>query len=77
MRNAGVEDISAIVTTPFYFEGENKSAKAKEALSKLNGVRVKILHNDDLLERYPDINFATAFYYADMSALKAIESGEI
>lgn len=76
-RSAGVKDFAAIVTTPFYFEGENKVAKAKEALEKLNGVSTKVLHNDDLLKLYADINFATAFHYADMTVLKAIESGEI
>lgn len=76
-RSAGVKDIAAIVTTPFYFEGENKIAKAKEAIDKLNEVSTKELHNDDLLKLYADINFATAFNYSDMAALKAIESGEI
>lgn len=76
-KNVGVNDVSAIVTTPFYFEGEKKIAKAKETIEALNGVKTKVLHNDDLLEKYADINFATAFNYADLSALKAIESGEI
>lgn len=74
---AGVQHVSAIVTLPFYFEGEGKISKAKEAIGNLNGVKTKILHNDDILEKYADINFATAFHYADMAALKAIESGEI
>lgn len=76
-KNVGIHNVSAIVTTPFYFEGEKKIAKAKEAIEALNGVKTKVLHNDDLLEKYADINFATAFNYADLSALKAIESGEI
>ena len=41
------------------------------------GIRERFMRNDDLLEKYADINFATAFNYADLSALKAIESGEI
>lgn len=76
-RNAGVQDLVAIVTMPFYFEGENKVAKAKEVIGTLNGIPSIVLHNDDLLKLYADINFATAFYYSDMAALKAIESGEI
>lgn len=76
-RSAGVKDIAAIVTTPFYFEGENKIAKAKDAIDKLNNVSTKVLHNDDLLKLYADINFVTAFNYADLEALKVIESGEI
>lgn len=74
-RSAGVKDIAAIVTTPFYFEGENKIAKAK-AIDKLNDVSTKVLHNDDLLKLYADINFATAFKYSDLEALKTIESGK-
>ncbi|MDE6479570.1 MAG: hypothetical protein K2L45_04805 [Muribaculaceae bacterium] len=76
-KNVGIHNVSAIVTTPFYFEGEKKITKAKEAIEALNGVKTKILHNDDLLEKYADINFATAFNYADLSVLKAIESSEI
>ena len=76
-KNVGINNVSVIVTTPFYFEGEKKITKAKEAIEGLNDVKIKVLHNDDLLEKYADINFATAFNYADLSALKAIESGEI
>jgi len=76
-RNAGVRDISAVVTIPFYFEGDNKVAKAKEVVGTLNGIPSIVLHNDDLLKLYTDLNFATAFHYSDMAALKAIESGEI
>lgn len=76
-KDAGVQEVSAIVTTPFYFEGEGKIAKAKESIESLNGVKTKVLCNDDLLKKYADINFATAFNYADMAALKAIESEKI
>lgn len=76
-KAADVQDVSAIVTLPFYFEGDGKISRAKEAVGNLNGVNTKVLHNDDLLKKYADINFATAFYFADMAALKAIESGEI
>lgn len=76
-RSAGVQDISAIVTIPFYFKGDNKVAKAKETIGKLNSIPTKVLRNDDLLKLYADINFATAFHYSDMAALKAIESSEI
>lgn len=76
-KTVGINDVSAIVTTPFYFEGKGKFAKAKEAIESLNGVKTTVLHNEDLLEKYADINFATAFYYADIAAQKAIESEEI
>ena len=76
-KDAGVQEVSAIVTTPFYFEGDGKITKAKEAIKNLDGIKTTVLRNDDLLEKCADINFASAFDYADMSALKAIESEEI
>ncbi len=72
-RNAGVRYISAVVTIPFYFEGENKVAKAKAVVGTLKSIPSIVLQNDDLLKLYADINFATAFHYSDMAALKAIE----
>lgn len=76
-KTAGINDICAIVTTPFYFEGEGIILKAKEAIQSLDGIKNTVLHNDDLLEKYADINFATAFNYADIAAMKVVESGEI
>lgn len=76
-KNTGVQEVSAIVTTPFYFEGEGKIEKAKGAIESLDGIKTTVLHNDDLLEKYADINFATAFNYADMAALKVIELEKI
>lgn len=76
-KDAGVQEVSAIVTTPFYFEGEGKIAKAKEAIESLDGIKATVLRNDDLLEKYADINFASALNYADMAALKVIELEKI
>ena len=76
-KNVGINNVSAIVPTPCYCEGEKKAAKAKEAIESLNGVKFKAINNNDLFEKYADINFATAFYYADLSALQALESGDI
>mgnify|MGYP005857139491 FL=1 len=36
---------------------------------------VKVLNNEELTERYPDIKFINAFVYSDKEALNAIESG--
>ena len=71
----GVGNVALIVTLPFVFEGSGKLAKATEALNSLSDMSVKVLNNEELTERYPDINFINAFEYSDKEALKAIESG--
>ena len=70
----GVENVALIVTIPFAFEGSGKLAKATEALKSLSALPVKVLDNEELTERYPDINFINTFEYSDKEALNAIES---
>lgn len=52
-------------------------ANASEALKSLSDIPVKVLNNEDLTERYPDLNFIDAFEYSDKEALNAMESGLI
>ncbi|MDE6230214.1 MAG: hypothetical protein K2M37_01165 [Muribaculaceae bacterium] len=74
-KSSGVENISLIVTLPFAFEGSRRLSKAKEALNSLPDVTVRVLPNDELKERYSDINFINAFAYSDKAVLNAIETG--
>lgn len=74
-QSDGVENVALIVTIPFVFEGSGKLAKATEALKSLSALPVKVLNNEELTERYPDIDFINAFEYSDKEALNAIESG--
>lgn len=74
-KSDGVGNVALIVTLSFVFEGSGKSAKATEALKSLSDLPVKVLNNEELTERYPDINFINAFEYSDKEALSAIESG--
>ena len=76
-KSDGVENVALIVTTPFVFEGSGKLARATEALKSLSDMSVKVLDNEELTERYPDINFINAFEYSDKEALNAIESGHL
>ncbi|WP_289873057.1 hypothetical protein [uncultured Duncaniella sp.] len=76
-QSDGVENVALIVTLPFVFEGSDRLAKAAETLKSLSDIPVKVLNNEDLAERYPDINFINAFEYSDKEALYAIESGLI
>ena len=43
----------------------------------LSDISVKVRNNEELTERYPDINFINAFEYSDKEVLNAIESGLI
>ena len=74
-KSDGIGNVALIVTLPFVFEGSGKLAKATEALKSLSDMSVKVLNNEELTERYPDINFINAFVYSDKEALNAIESG--
>ncbi len=74
-KSDGVNNVALIVTIPFVFEGSGKLTKATEALKSLSDLPVKVLNNEELIERYIDINFMNAFEYSDKEALKAIESG--
>lgn len=76
-KSTGVRDVVIIVTLPFIFEGSEKMTRASETLKSLSEQTVKVLNNEKLIERYPDINFIDAFEYSDKEALKAIESDEV
>lgn len=76
-KSDGIGNVALIVTLPFVFEGSRKLAKATEALKSLSDMSVKVLNNEELTERYPDIKFINAFVYSDKEALNAMESGLI
>ena len=76
-KSDGVGNVALVVTLPFIFEGTGKMANASEALKSLSDIPVKVLNNEDLTERYPDLNFIDAFEYSDKEALNAMESGLI
>lgn len=66
--DAGVDSVKVIATLPFDFEGrnhDNLATSAAQKLSDINGVNVTIFNNEDLLAKYPDLNFFNAFEAAD------------
>lgn len=68
--------LSAVVTTPFVFEGERHMAHALEGLLKIKELNLDLviaLNNEKLAEQYANLNFANAFDYADKAVLAAIE----
>lgn len=71
-----VKYVSAIVTTPFIFEGEKHMAHAFEGLQKIKELNLDLviaLNNEKLAKQYANINVANAFDYADKAVLAAIE----
>lgn len=71
-----VKSVSAIVTTPFVFEGDRLMAHALEGLKnikELNLALVIALNNEKLAEQNANINFANAFDYTDKAVFAAIE----
>lgn len=60
-------EVIVIVTLPFKFEGEKRVIKAHAAVERLIALDVKcvILPNDNLVEKYSDINMFNAFQMSD------------
>ncbi len=80
IRHANIDsgsDITIVATTPFLFEGEERVAKATKTVSiikDLGNVRINLFNNEDLVKRFPDINFINAFELADNAVLELIEN---
>lgn len=71
-----VKSVSAVVTTPFIFEGERHMAHALEGLARIKELNIDMviaLNNEKLSEQYVNINITNAFDYADIAVLNAIE----
>ena len=67
-KDAGVEDIKVVATIPFIFEGEDKlqyAVSAAQRLSAISGLKLSVFNNDELMTKYPDLNFFNAFEAAD------------
>lgn len=60
-------EVVTVVTLPFKFEGDNCAIKAHTAVEILKALDVKcvILPNDNLLEKYCDVNMFNAFQMSD------------
>lgn len=70
------KSVSAVVSTPFLFEGEKHMSYALEGLSKIKEQNIDLvitLDNEKLAEQYANLNVANAFDYADKAVLAVIE----
>lgn len=66
--DAGVGKVAVIATTPFIFEGENRvkaAVEAADSLAAINRLNVSVFNNEELMSKYPDLNFFNAFETAD------------
>ncbi|MDE7450414.1 MAG: hypothetical protein K2M72_09425 [Paramuribaculum sp.] len=69
---AGVKSINVVVTLPFHFEGEERisiATSAAQRLSELKDVKTILFNNEDLMNKYPDLNFFNAFEAADLEMM--------
>lgn len=67
-KDAGIDDIKVVATTPFVFEGDQRLQSAVSAvhrLSSIDGLNVKVFSNEELTKKHPDLNLFNAFETAD------------
>lgn len=67
-KEAGVDEINVVVTIPFIFEGDNRlqyAVSATQRLSTISGLKLSVFNNEELMTKYPDLNFFNAFEAVD------------
>lgn len=74
--DAGIASINVIATLPFVFEGDNRinlATTAARRITDVNGVKVTIFNNEELLAKYPDLNLFNAFDAMDKEIMQIVE----
>ena len=74
--DAGIASVNVIATLPFVFEGDSHvqlATSAARKLSDINGVNVTVFKNEELLAKYPDLNFLNAFEAADNEIVNLVQ----
>lgn len=74
-KDSGIDNVIVIATIPFVFEGDNRlqyAVSAAQRLSAINGLKLSVFNNEELMTKYPDLNFFNAFETADKEILNAI-----
>lgn len=75
-KEAGVDSVKVVATLPFIFEGENHkklATSAAQRLAEIGSVHVTVFNNEDLLVKYPELNFFKVFDAADKEIMHIIE----
>lgn len=74
--DAGVTSVNVIATLPFFFEGNNRinlATSAARKLTDINGMNVTIVNNEEILEKYPDLDFFNAFDATDKKIMQIVK----
>ena len=74
--DAGIASVNVIATLPFVFEGDNRinlATSAARRITDVNGVKVTIFNNEELLAKYPDLNLFNAFDAVDKEIMQIVE----
>lgn len=74
IKNRTAIEAIVIATLPFNFEGDNCAMKAHTAVEILKALDVEciLLPNDNLLEKYSDVNMFNAFQMSDQEVKRII-----
>lgn len=75
-KDVGVGSVNVVSTIPFIFEGDNRvrlATSAAQRLAEIGGVNVSIFNNEDLLAKFPNLDFFNAFEAVDREIMQIIE----
>ena len=77
-QDFGRQDIHAIVTLPFLFEGKEKRNDAEQVLlqiqEKIGINNVIVFNNESLINNHPDLNYFDAFKLSDKEVCDIVKS---
>lgn len=67
-KDYGIDNVIVVATTPFVFEGDIRlqyAVSATQRLSAIDGLKLSVFNNEELMTKYSDLNFFNAFEAAD------------
>lgn len=67
-KDSGIDNVIVVATIPFVFEGDNRlqyAVSAAQRLSAIDGLKLSVFNNEDLMTKYSNLNFFNAFGAAD------------
>lgn len=72
----GVKEITVVVTLPFNFEGDNRAARSVSCIERLKyiaNISLIVFKNENLFDKYRNLDFFAAFNSADKDVMKVVE----